>query len=364
MLTVSHLDVSYPVAGGVFRAVKDVSFRVEAGAFFTLLGPSGCGKTTTLRSVAGLETPTAGRITIGNTPVFDGEAKLVMPPQRRDIGMVFQSYAVWPHMTVAENVGFPLEAQRTPAADARRRVEEALALVGLADYADRPATMLSGGQQQRVALARALVKGAALLLLDEPLSNLDAKLREQMRAELRDLQERLHQTTIYVTHDQEEALALSDRIAFMQHGRIVELGAPQELYLRPKHISTARFLGQAELLEARSVTANGAGAVAETSLGPLTIADTDGRDGDRIMIRPEQIEITDAESGPNTVAGQVEKVTFGGKIVEYRIAVAGLRLNVQSASTAFRTAGETVGLRLPPDKLVLLKEETTEDGPA
>ena len=229
MLQVTTLRKTFLTDRGDVRAVEDISFDVEDGRFFTLLGPSGCGKTTTLRCVAGLERPESGTIRLDDH-TLSGSGHFV-PTHARDIGMVFQSYAIWPHLSVFENVAFPLRvSERAPSrAETRRLVEEALALVGLEGLEDRPAPQLSGGQQQRLALARALVRRPKLLLLDEPLSNLDAKLRERMRIELRQLQRRLGITTVYVTHDQGEALFLSHRIAVMQAGKIVQEGAPRDL---------------------------------------------------------------------------------------------------------------------------------------
>jgi len=244
MLTLSELRMDYPLGYGTVAALQGISLEVAAGEFFTLLGPSGCGKTTVLRSIAGLETPTGGAIRIAGDTVFSAEQGINVPPNRRDISMVFQSYAIWPHMTVGANVAFPLEGTRLSRAERNAEVQRALDLVGLGGHAERPAPLLSGGQQQRVALARAFVKNAKLLLLDEPLSNLDAKLREQMRDELRDLQKRVGTTTVYVTHDQDEALAMSDRIAMMRDGRVVEIGSPEDLYLRPRKRFTAEFLGR------------------------------------------------------------------------------------------------------------------------
>src|SRR5687767_9366409 len=233
MLQVTELRKTFHTDRGGVRAVEDISFTVEEGRFFTLLGPSGCGKTTTLRCLAGLERPESGTIRLDDR-VLSGDARFV-PTHARDIGMVFQSYAIWPHMSVFDNVAFPLEVAepRPGKPEIARAVAEALALVGLEGLEDRPAPQLSGGQQQRLALARALVRKPKLLLLDEPLSNLDAKLRERMRIELRQLQRRLGITTIYVTHDQGEALFLSHRIAVMHAGKIVQEGAPRDLYREP-----------------------------------------------------------------------------------------------------------------------------------
>lgn len=357
MLTINDLNVIYPLPKGSFHAVKGIDLKVEEGEFFTLLGPSGCGKTTTLRSVAGLEEPTSGRIEISGKPVFDSDASVLVPPQHRDIGMVFQSYAIWPHMSVAKNVAFPLETQKLPKAEIDSRTSTVLELVGLAKHANRSATMLSGGQQQRVALARALVRSAALLLLDEPLSNLDAKLREQMRAELRDLQTRLGQTTIYVTHDQEEALAMSDRIAFIEHGEVVELGSPTDLYLKPRHISTARFLGQAEMFKAQ-VPANAGGLISvRTDLGELKVHNPEGRVGNRVMIRPEHILFTDepGQASDNSFTGRITARTFSGRYLEYVVDVGGHALNIQASSSTLQPVGQEVHVSFPPDKLVLLE---------
>ena len=318
MLGVAALGVAYEGPAGALRAVDGVSFEVAAGEFFTLLGPSGCGKTTTLRSVAGFETPEAGRIAIGGAPVFDAAARLNVPVHRRDFAMVFQSYAIWPHMTVAENVAFPLAAAGIGAAAAREKVGQALDLVGLGALARRPATQLSGGQQQRVALARAIAKDAKLLLLDEPLSNLDAQLREQMRAELAALQARLGTTTLYVTHDQEEALSLSGRIALMKDGRIVECDTPQRLYYRPRRLFTARFIGRAELFPATVKERRGGEATVETAFGRLVCAapEAAGSGAATVMLRPEHATLAPADADlPNVFEGRLRDAVFQGRVV-------------------------------------------------
>jgi len=236
---------------GTVRAVDAVSLSVPDGRLVTLLGPSGCGKTTTLRMIAGLEPNDEGRITIGDRVVSDPAAGLFVPPERREIGMVFQSYAIWPHMTVFANVAYPLEVRRRPSAEVRTRVTTALRLMEMESLAERPATALSGGQQQRVAIARALVFEPRVLLMDEPLSNLDAQLREQMRVEVRALQQRLGITTVYVTHDQEEAMVLSDEVAVMHEGRLLQSAAPETIYTRPANRRVAAFVGTPNLLAAR-----------------------------------------------------------------------------------------------------------------
>src|SRR5215831_18346828 len=239
---------------GKLTAVDNVSFKVEQGEVVTLLGPSGCGKTTTLRMVAGFEKPNAGEVEIAGRVVVATNRRINVPPERRGIGMVFQSYAIWPHMTVAENVAFPFAVardRRFSRAEVEQAVDRALAAVDLAGYRDRPATRLSGGEQQRVAVARAIVRQPRLLLLDEPLSNLDAQLRDEMRSELKRLQGEIGITTVYVTHDQAEAFALSDRIAVINSGRIAQIGTPDDVYFRPADAFVARFVGATNLLDGR-----------------------------------------------------------------------------------------------------------------
>src|SRR6185295_1027559 len=232
---------------GTVAAVDRVSLVVPDGRLVILLGPSGCGKTTTLRMIAGLEQNDAGRISIGERVVSDAARGLFVAPERREIGMVFQSYAIWPHMTVFANVAYPLEVRRRPSAEVRERVLDTLRLMQMEHLTGRPATALSGGQQQRVAIARALVFRPRVLLMDEPLSNLDAQLREQMRLEIRALQQRLGITTIYVTHDQEEAMVLSDEIAVMHEGRVLQRADPQTIYTRPANRTVAAFVGTPNL---------------------------------------------------------------------------------------------------------------------
>lgn len=359
LLSVSRLHAVYDAEEGPVHAVRDVSLDVMPGEFFTLLGPSGCGKTTTLRSVAGFERPDAGFIVIDGTTVSSSQPYRYVPVHRRDIAMVFQSYAIWPHMTVADNVAFPLAAMGVPLAERRKRVARALEMVNLLEQQDRSATQLSGGQQQRVALARAIVKEASLLLLDEPLSNLDAQLRVQMRGELSMLQSRLGTTTLYVTHDQDEALSLSDRIAVMHAGEVIEVGTPTGLYLSPRRLFTARFIGQAELLPASVARVDGDALEVSTVLGPLRVdgaVQPSSRDV-TLMIRPEHIVLVDAEDRRgNVVPGCIERVTFTGRVVEYAVETDGGRLRAQALSAAILRSGDNVGVHLPPSRCVVIDE--------
>ncbi|MGD9944122.1 MAG: ABC transporter ATP-binding protein [Burkholderiaceae bacterium] len=360
MVEIENLWLTY--GGATQASVQGVSLHIAAGEFFTLLGPSGCGKTSTLRSVAGLEAPTQGRIAISGAAVFDARQGRNVPTHARDIAMVFQSYAIWPHMTVGQNVAFPLEVMKRPRDEIRRRVAEALDMVGLADYLQRDATQLSGGQQQRVAIARALVRRAAVMLLDEPLSNLDAKLREQMRVELRDLLKRVGMTAIYVTHDQEEALMLSDRIALMRGGRLVEVGAPRELYLAPTTEFGASFLGAAEIF--RVLQRNGARL--DTEVGPLELSTTPTEKIRSVAIRPEAIQVwqdaAPASAGVNRLSGRLEGVVFSGRQQQLTVSLAGgRRLQVLAdAMRAFRP-GEPVHLELPSERLMTLYQESAPD---
>jgi len=267
LIFANELSKAYTGERGSVRVLNAVSFEAAPGSVFTLLGPSGCGKTTTLRCIAGLEQPDAGEIRLGDRKVFSSREGIQLGAERRGLGMVFQSYAIWPHMTVGENVSYPLDGLKLGRAERDSRVQRALDLVGLAALVDRPAPNLSGGQQQRVALARALVAEPQILLLDEPLSNLDAKLRDQMRREIKRLQRRLGVTALFVTHDQEEALALSDTIALMNNGEVVEVGPPRQLYDAPMHRFTAGFLGLANFVPGTVVGEAGDGVVVETAFG-------------------------------------------------------------------------------------------------
>src|SRR5690606_27781752 len=286
--------------GPDFRALDDVSISVERGEFFTLLGPSGCGKTTLLRSIAGFSDLTSGSITL------DGSDLRRIPPHKRDIGMVFQDYAVFPHLTVFDNVAFGLKPRKVPSAEMKQRVDEALAAVRLSPLADRMPAAMSGGQQQRIGIARAMVINPRLLLMDEPLSNLDAKLRIQLREEIRDIQKQIDIAAIYVTHDQEEALAISDRICVMSAGRVEQIGTPQQIYGDPQTIFVARFVGTLNTLEPS--------AKLDTMLKALKLP---AGGIETWTVRPERLELADAglarAAGAAVLDGSVAKYTYLGR---------------------------------------------------
>jgi iron(III) transport system ATP-binding protein len=353
--------------GGVFG----VSFDIREGELFTLLGPSGCGKTTTLRAIAGLEKPEGGRIALAGRDIYNAATGLNVPLYERDIGMVFQSYAIWPHMTVIENAAYPLTVgrKRLNRREVRKKVMATLDLVGLASFAERPAPLLSGGQQQRLALARALCREPALLLLDEPLSNLDAQLREQMRAELKRLQKETGVTAIYVTHDQSEALAISDRVAVMKDGLIMQLGTPRDIYGRPTSEFVAQFIGRTNLLRGRLGTDVLAGAEAkvETEIGPLACTFTAAvRSTPQlgVVIRPENILIARA-GGPaatalpaeNRFEGRVTSETFLGEIAEYEVEIGGTLIFVRSRPDTDVGPGDTATLVFPVAHSLALIED-------
>jgi iron(III) transport system ATP-binding protein len=329
---------------GSVPILDDVSLAVQRGEFFAFLGPSGSGKTTLLRLIAGFGTPGAGRILIGGRDVGR------LPPWSRQVGMVFQSYALWPHMTVAENVAFGLERRRRPRAEIARRVSEALALVGLTALAGRRPAQLSGGQQQRVALARTLVIEPEVLLLDEPLSNLDAKLRLEMRAELRRLQRKLGLTAIYVTHDQEEANAVADRIAVLHEGRTQQVGTPVELYDQPANRFVATFLGTANLMEGHIVPDGSFVAALGTLVG------VGGPPGAAcISVRPQDIDIELPESG---LAAIVEEHEFLGAVSRYRLRMGDQQIVADVAhrrGAAIHPIGTRVGLRIDPRQVAVLR---------
>jgi len=363
VLSVQGLFTEYATPKGEpVKAAQDVTFTVPEGRLFTLLGPSGCGKTTTLRSIAGLERPKAGEIAVMDRVVFSSAKGIFIAPNRRGFGMVFQSYAIWPHMNVFQNAAFPLEVGngRHSRAGIRDRVMKVLTAVQLDHLAQREATTLSGGQQQRLALARALVMEPALLLLDEPLSNLDAKLREKMRFELKRLQRELKITTVYVTHDQAEALALSHEIAVMNDGRIQQIGTPREIYERPASQFVADFVGNTNFIEGTVVRVVGAGfSRLRTEIGDVTAkVDQDLRPDDRvaISIRPEDVDLSETRpAGENVWEGRVEQKVFLGEAVDFQVRVGARTLLSRQHPTLRTKVGEAIFVQLDPEKCVVLK---------
>ncbi len=335
------------------HVLKGVSLNVPEGSLYTFLGPSGCGKTTTLRCVAGLERPEGGRIVIDDEPVYASDERVHVPTNKRPIGMVFQSYAIWPHMTVAENVAYPLTIQRRPKAEIKKRVEDVLKVVGLHGLEDRPAPKLSGGQQQRVAFARALINEPKVMLLDEPLSNLDAKLRVQMRLEIKDLQRRVNITTIFVTHDQSEALAISDQIAVMHAGKLIEIGSPHELYSRPKRRFTATFLGLTNLIEGKvaEMGQDSKPSRLDTTKGSLSFIPAAHLEKNQrvvISIRPEHIQVhkEKPQELENVIDGTVKEAIFMGDAYHCEIATGDTLLKVHTHPFLPMSVGEQVFLEL------------------
>jgi iron(III) transport system ATP-binding protein len=352
-VAVADLAVAY----GPLCAVDTVSFDVAPGEHVTLLGPSGCGKTTTLRALAGLEAPFAGRIAIGGTTVFDASLRRDLPPERRGVSMVFQSYAIWPHMTVFDNVAYGLRARRVPRTTIPPAVERALALVGLDDLAHRSAARLSGGQQQRVALARAIACDPAVVLLDEPLSNLDAQLRIAMRTELAELRRRLGFTAVYVTHDQEEAFALSDRIIVMRAGRIEQDGTPEELYASPRTQFVARFLGMRNIIpgEAGPVSC---GAELRMPDGTVLRARAswprdDASASPAICFRPLDVALSCDASPGQGGAGVVVQRLFLGDLIQITLRCNGYEIIACDRPRDDLSEGARMHWRVPPERCVM-----------
>jgi ABC-type Fe3+/spermidine/putrescine transport system ATPase subunit len=345
---------------GKLTAVDNVSFKVEQGEVVTLLGPSGCGKTTTLRMVAGFEKPNAGEVEIAGRVVVSTNRRIHVPPERRDIGMVFQSYAIWPHMTVFENVAFPLKVRRANRGEIKERVEKTLDLVGLANFSDRPAILLSGGQQQRVSLARALVYSPSILLLDEPLSNLDAKLREQMRIEIKRLQQQLGFTVLFVTHDQIEAMSLSTRLALMNQGRIEQIGGPQEVYEHPQTPFVEDFLGRILRFRGKIIEKQQGFEVVEfDGLKNVQVRVPESVDGANVgkrvlvAIRPEdaRIERNDSANRDNVIPCDVENILHLGRELELVLRVGGRVCTLTVPRERGTELCRSIGLHLPPEHL-------------
>lgn len=362
MLNITELSRVFPATKNgsqvEVRAVDNVSLEVEQGEFFTLLGPSGCGKTTTLRSIAGLERPDGGTITVGDRTLFSSSEGIDVAANKRGLGMVFQSYAIWPHMNVFRNVAFPLEVEarrtRPSKAKIRERVERVLAVVELDHLSGRMATDLSGGQQQRLALARALVMEPPLLLLDEPLSNLDAKLRDGMRFELMRLQRESGVTAIYVTHDQVEALAMSNRIAVMRGGKVQQIGKPREIYSEPASQFVADFIGSSNFIPGRIVGKDAVGNYRVKTEGGEALAKSqfEFSDGDDVIvaIRPEGISLEGTTETPGSEwSGVVETRAFLGEASDHIVQVRGLKLRVRTNPSVSMSPGSAVRVVLGAD---------------
>ncbi len=355
MITVRNLrKVFRSKTEEIVAAVDDVSFAVAEGDFYVLLGPSGSGKTTTLRCIAGLESADNGEITIGGQTVYASSRNFEIPAENRPIGMVFQSYALWPHMNVSENILFPLKhgSRRLPRNQSRDRLDRVLDVLQLEGLAKRPVTKLSGGQQQRVALARALALEPKVLLMDEPLSNLDAKLRTDVRSELKDLTKRVGITTLYVTHDQIEALVLGDVISVMNHGRILQEGSPWEVYRQPQDIFVAGFLGDVNTVDGVVTAVEGTGCTFETGFGPIRascpgdiVADAPGV----LVIRMEDLRRTH-DGGANRVQATVRNRQFLGDSFVYALACGGSELMLKLPVDEVLDTGESIFVELPPDR--------------
>jgi iron(III) transport system ATP-binding protein len=371
MLEVRNLTKRFPGAKGEtgpVLAVDDLSFSVEEGQLFTLLGPSGCGKTTTLRCVAGLDHPDSGAIEVAGRVLYSSETKTLVPVNERGLGMVFQSYAIWPHMNVFKNVAFPLQVlprgKRPSKKEIAGRVERALTVVQLEKLSSRQATDLSGGQQQRLALARALVMEPPMLLLDEPLSNLDAKLRHQMRFELKRLQDELNITTVYVTHDQIEALAMSDVIGVMRQGKFEQVGSPQEIYNSPASKFVADFIGTSNFVEGLISRSTDKGYLVETKAGPALVSSTQAfAVGEAVVfaVRPEHLEIEAGQASvgePGRWAGRIRARAFLGEVVDHIIEVGPVEIQARCHPSFSFDEGSLVTVVISPDSCSLIRGDS------
>jgi len=337
--------------GRTIRALDNVDLTIPANQIFTLLGPSGCGKTTLLRCIVGLESPDAGEIAIGDEVVFSKEKHIHVPAEKRGLGMVFQTYAIWPHMNVFDNVAYPLQVRGTARETIRERVARTLQFVQLEGYENRPATKLSGGQQQRVALARALIAEPKVILFDEPLSNLDAKLREETRKELKAFLGKLNITAVYVTHDRVEALALSDTIAVMRAGRLIEIGTPQKIYFDADTQFVADFIGRANLVKARVRAQEADRTLVDCGLGTIACQRREFAAGAEVTlcIRPEFIHVAAGEgTGENVVNGRIESQVFVGEAYETEIRAGAELLLARIDPDAGLATGDAVHFRLDP----------------
>lgn len=381
MIEIENLERTFVARGEQVRALKGINLTVPDEKFFTLLGPSGCGKTTTLRSVAGLERPDGGTIRIGGRTVFSASERIHLPPERRNLAMVFQSYAIWPHMTCAQNVAFPLESlprgSKPSRAEVKSRVKAAMDAVQLHAHLDRPANQLSGGQKQRLALARALVTDPALLLLDEPLSNLDAGLRQAMRLEIRSLQRRRKLAVLYVTHDQAEALSMSNLVAVMRAGEVVQVGTPREIYNEPATTFVAEFVGSINRFTGTVAGSSAAGLEIDTPVGrvvssaPNTAATLAAGDSCEVIFRPEQVEVLPAEAtdsvrasgGTTVLPGKIARSVFYGQYVYTEIDINDVLVRGHVHPSAEFSRGDDVVVRIPTSQVRLFDvSDDTSDG--
>jgi iron(III) transport system ATP-binding protein len=356
-IRIKGLTRDYYSEGKRIRALDNVDLTIPANRIFTLLGPSGCGKTTLLRCIVGLEVPDSGEIAIGDEVVWSKERSIFVPPEKRGLGMVFQTYAIWPHMNVFDNVAYPLRCRNVPTEEIRSRVARFLKFVQLEGFENRPATRLSGGQQQRVALARALVAEPKVILFDEPLSNLDAKLREETRKELRSFLSGLQITAVYVTHDRIEALALSDRIAVMRSGRIVEEGDPKKIYFRSDTKFVADFIGRANLIPGKVASLKGEHAAVETAIGTIVALNPQkiapGAEA-LACVRPEFIRVAGAGGNGNVFRGKVETLLFIGEAYEGEIRIGGTLITTSIPAADDIAEGGEVSVAFDPDHCFLL----------
>ncbi|MFT0544993.1 ABC transporter ATP-binding protein [Allopusillimonas ginsengisoli] len=357
-IQIEGLCKNYVSEGKTVRALDHIDLTIPANQFFTLLGPSGCGKTTLLRCIVGLETPDEGEIRIGGDVVWSKAKGIAVPPEKRGLGMVFQTYAIWPHMTVFDNIAYPLQVRGERKDVIREKVLRTLKFVQLEGVEKRSATKLSGGQQQRVALARALVAEPKVILFDEPLSNLDAKLREETRKELRRFLSELDITAVYVTHDRVEALALSDAIAVMRAGRIVEIGSPQKIYFNADHRFVADFIGRANQITATVTGQQDGLTVVQCGLGSIQCQARDLAPGAEatLCIRPEFVRVTShaSNAGQNIVQGTVASLEFVGEVYEAEIQVGDEQLLARIDPDVQVKEGDTVSISLDPAHCLLL----------
>lgn len=360
-VSIKNLSKSFVTERGVIQAVRNMTLQIEQGEFFSLLGPSGCGKTTTIRCLAGLENPDGGDIWLGDELAFSSVRKKAVPAHQRNIGMVFQSYAIWPHMNVFDNVAFPLKygmPAKLSKHEIQEKVSRACALVQLEGFESRQSTQLSGGQQQRVALARSLVRNPEVILLDEPLSNLDAKLRAETRIELRRLVKSLGTTAVYVTHDQVEAFAVSDRIGVMLDGQLIQVGTPRDIYSHPGETFIADFVGHINFLEGE-VTRQAGKKVVQTKVGPVECEGLEEKsEGQKVKvgIRAESIRLsrTVSKSATNCFPGTIQSAVFLGEYMSCEVAIGGQLFHVNAPPEIEVTAGAQVAVLFPRDLIVLI----------